>query len=79
MNEDEGLDHAMQTQEAADLINKALANHSNGARFFGSALYLTQWLYYNTAADDWEDQIEAFGNVVRNLLAVQKKTDTNLN
>lgn len=79
MNDDKGMDHAIQTQEAANAINRALDNHSNGARFFGLALYLSQWLHHNTHEDDWEEQIEAFENVVRNLLELQNKPDNNFN
>lgn len=79
MNDDKGMDYAIQTQEAANAINKALNNHSNGARFFGLALYLSQWLHHNTQEADWEEQIEAFENVVRNLLKAPHAPKNNFN
>lgn len=79
MNDEEATERAIQTQEAADAINAALADCSKGAQFFGVALFMAQWLYYTTEQADWEDQIDAFGGVVRSLLAVQDKSEEPLN
>ena len=74
-----GEEKAIQAQEAADCIGKALATHSSGAVFFGLALYLASYLYHKVKKEDQDEQLDAFANVARALLNHANTNGQNMN
>lgn len=58
-----GDEKAIQTQEAADAINKALSGFSEGAAFFGMALCMAEYLHKNVKEADRKRRMEDFMHV----------------
>ena len=59
---------AIQVQEVADCISKAVAHYSTGAVFFGVALYFASYLATQMEKEHREDQLRVFADIVRSFL-----------